>query len=112
MSEVCLATQSTSTPVRVAALQCLVKITSLYYSLMTDDYMKALFTITVSAMKSDEDEVVLQGIEFWSNVCDEEMDLQAEVEEVSLRRLLRVRLPLPHVPASLIQAKEQGIEPD
>ena len=39
--------------------------------------------ITIEAMKSDIDEVALQGIEFWSNVCDEEMDLAIEATEVS-----------------------------
>ena len=32
-------------------------------------------------MKSDIDEVALQGIEFWSNVCDEEVDLVIEASE-------------------------------
>ena len=41
--------------------------------------------ITIEAMKSDIDEVALQGIEFWSNVCDEEMDLAIEASEVSLQ---------------------------
>lgn len=40
--------------------------------------------ITIEAMKSDIDEVALQGIEFWSNVCDEEMDLAIEATEVML----------------------------
>jgi importin subunit beta-1 len=40
----------------------------------------ALFAITVEAMRSDVDEVALQGIEFWSNVCDEEVDLSIELE--------------------------------
>lgn len=40
--------------------------------------------ITIEAMKSDIDEVALQGIEFWSNVCDEEMDLAIEASEVRL----------------------------
>lgn len=35
----------------------------------------------MEAMKSDIDEVALQGIEFWSNVCDEEVDLSIEVQE-------------------------------
>ncbi|KTF84401.1 hypothetical protein cypCar_00032214, partial [Cyprinus carpio] len=43
----------------------------------------ALFAITIEAMKSDIDEVALQGIEFWSNVCDEEMDLAIEATEAS-----------------------------
>lgn len=44
-----------------------------------------LSQITIEAMKSDIDEVALQGIEFWSNVCDEEMDLAIEASEVRLR---------------------------
>lgn len=34
-------------------------------------------------MKSDIDEVALQGIEFWSNVCDEEVDLAIEASEAA-----------------------------
>lgn len=36
----------------------------------------------MEAMKSDIDEVALQGIEFWSNVCEEEVDLSIEASEV------------------------------
>ena len=36
-------------------------------------------------MKSSVDEVALQGIEFWSTVCDEEVDLAIEAAEVSLK---------------------------
>lgn len=39
--------------------------------------------ISVDAMKSDVDEISLQGIEFWSNVCDEEIALAIESEEVT-----------------------------
>uniref|UniRef100_A0A3B5BGR1 Karyopherin subunit beta 1 n=1 Tax=Stegastes partitus TaxID=144197 RepID=A0A3B5BGR1_9TELE len=69
--------------VRVAALQNLVKIMSLYYQYMETYMGPALFAITIEAMKSDIDEVALQGIEFWSNVCDEEMDLAIEASEAS-----------------------------
>lgn len=92
----------------MAALQNLVKIMSLYYQYMETYMGPALFAvglctcrlcvcvcvrvslslcmwlqITIEAMKSDIDEVALQGIEFWSNVCDEEMDLAIEASEVS-----------------------------
>uniref|UniRef100_A0A669DMS9 Karyopherin (importin) beta 1 n=1 Tax=Oreochromis niloticus TaxID=8128 RepID=A0A669DMS9_ORENI len=36
------------------------------------------------SLTRDIDEVALQGIEFWSNVCDEEMDLAIEASEVSV----------------------------
>jgi len=36
-------------------------------------------------MKSSVDEVSLQGIEFWSTVCDEEVDLAIEAAEVILK---------------------------
>lgn len=41
-----------------------------------------MFQITIEAMKSDQDEIALQGIEFWSTVCDEEVDLGIELQEV------------------------------
>ncbi|XP_055926038.1 importin subunit beta-1-like isoform X1 [Argiope bruennichi] len=83
MQVVCEATQSSDTKVRVAALQCLVKIMSLYYQYMEAYMGPALFAITMEAMKSDIDEVALQGIEFWSNVCDEEVDLDIEATEAA-----------------------------
>lgn len=83
MQVVCEATQSPDTQVRVAALQCLVKIMSLYYQYMEHYMGPALFAITLEAMKSTIDQVALQGIEFWSTVCDEEVDLAIEAAEAA-----------------------------
>ncbi|KAJ8320922.1 LOW QUALITY PROTEIN: hypothetical protein KUTeg_002509 [Tegillarca granosa] len=83
MQVVCEATQSADTRVRVAALQCLVRIMSLYYIYMEHYMGPALFAITMEAMKSDVDEISLQGIEFWSTVCDEEVDLAIEQSEAA-----------------------------
>lgn len=35
----------------------------------------------MEAIKSNIDEIALQGIEFWSNVCDEEISLAMEDNE-------------------------------
>ncbi|XP_067934180.1 importin subunit beta-1-like [Watersipora subatra] len=81
MQVVCEATQSTDIQVKTAALQCLVKIMSLHYTQMENYMGQALFAISIEAMKSDHDEIALQGIEFWSTVCDEEVDLGIELQE-------------------------------
>lgn len=43
------------------------------------------FQITLEAMKSTTDEVSLQGIEFWSTVCEEETDLAIEAADAARR---------------------------
>lgn len=81
MEVVCESTQSADTQISVAALQCLVKILTLYYQYMEVYMAPALFPITLQAMKSDNEQIALQGIEFWSNVSDEEIDLSIESQE-------------------------------
>uniref|UniRef100_A0AC35UBM6 Importin N-terminal domain-containing protein n=1 Tax=Rhabditophanes sp. KR3021 TaxID=114890 RepID=A0AC35UBM6_9BILA len=81
MQLVCDASQFTDTTVKVTALECLVKIMSLYYNFMQPYMGQALFPISVSAMNSGVPEVVLQGIEFWSNVAENELAIQQDIEE-------------------------------
>jgi importin subunit beta-1 len=69
MTVVCNSTLSPDTGVRVVALQCLVRIMYLYYRHL-EPYIAVLFPISVQAMKDANDDVMLQGIEFWSNVRD------------------------------------------
>lgn len=47
MQVVCEATQSSDTQVKVAALQCLVKIMSLHYSYMEMYMANALFAVSI-----------------------------------------------------------------
>ncbi|WWC67728.1 uncharacterized protein I206_101640 [Kwoniella pini CBS 10737] len=81
MQVVCEATQSPSVTVQVGAFECLVRIMHLYYEKM-DFYMeRALFGLTIMGMKHHEEPVALQAIEFWSTVCEEEIELsQAAME--------------------------------
>ncbi|GMR56453.1 hypothetical protein PMAYCL1PPCAC_26648 [Pristionchus mayeri] len=81
MQVVCEATQCGDALVKVAALQCLVRIMSLYYQFMESYMSAALFPISVDAMRNKASDVALQGIEFWSNVCEEEIALGLEAEE-------------------------------
>jgi hypothetical protein len=46
----------------------------------------------MDAMKSSHDEIALQGIEFWSNVCDEEYELQLLQQEVKKKLNLKFEI--------------------
>ena len=43
--------------------------------------MNDVFQLTLTAMDCGIDEISLQAIEFWSTVCDEEIDLALEAAE-------------------------------
>lgn len=77
----CEATQAESKEVQVASLQVLVRVMTLYYAHMQTYMGPALFGISMEAMKSSEDEIALQGIEFWSTIGEEEMDIAIEVSD-------------------------------
>ncbi|ALC48936.1 Fs-2-Ket [Drosophila busckii] len=81
MQALCATSQSTDSKLCVVALQCLVKIMSLYYKFMEPYMEHALFPVTLNAMTAADDSVALQGIEFWSTVCDVEFRLAAQEEE-------------------------------
>ncbi|KAJ2583143.1 karyopherin Kap95, partial [Coemansia sp. RSA 1836] len=81
MQTVCEATQSPDPTVQVAAYECLVRIMQLYYDKMSFYMEKALLGLTVTGMKHAEDKIVLQAIEFWSTLCDEEIELHLEMED-------------------------------
>ncbi|XVF55044.1 hypothetical protein PTKIN_Ptkin06aG0005100 [Pterospermum kingtungense] len=75
MKVVCDTAVSKEVEIRQAAFECLVAIASAYYEVL-EPYMQALFELTSNAVKGDEESVALQAIEFWSSICDEEIELQ------------------------------------
>ncbi|CAK9292404.1 unnamed protein product [Gordionus sp. m RMFG-2023] len=101
MQVVCEATQSQDINIQVRALQCLVKIMSLYYEYMETYMRAALFAITLNAMKSSSEEVSLQGIEFWSTVCDEEIALSLSDTEQNPLQILSDQPLSKESPASI-----------
>nr|GEV83021.1 importin subunit beta-1 [Tanacetum cinerariifolium] len=74
MKVVCESTLSPEVKIRQAAFECLVSISSSYYEKIAP-YMQDIFNITAKAVKEDEEPVALQAIEFWSSICDEEIDI-------------------------------------
>ncbi|KAI5065929.1 hypothetical protein GOP47_0018553 [Adiantum capillus-veneris] len=77
MRVVCEATLSPDKRVRQAAFECLVSISSTYYEKLAP-YMQDVFAITSKAVREDQEPVALQSIEFWSSICDEEIEIQEE----------------------------------
>lgn len=99
MRVVCEATLSPDVRVRQAAFECLVSISSTYYDKLSV-YMQDIFAITSKAVKEDEEPVALQAIEFWSSICDEEIEIQDEYSgdfsgdsEVPYFRFIKQALP-------------------
>eukprot|EP00250_Pteridium_aquilinum_P007789 c17439_g2_i1 orf=1-960(-) len=77
MRVICEATLCQDARVRQAAFECLVSISSTYYGKLAP-YMQDVFSITAKAVREDEEQVALQAIEFWSSICDEEIEVQEE----------------------------------
>lgn len=91
MQVVCEAATSPDLKVRISSFECLVKIASLYYDKL-GQYMQKLFIITLEAIKKDDEKVALQGVEFWSTICDEEVYLMEEAEDAILNKTQPERL--------------------
>ncbi|KAG8835928.1 karyopherin beta [Serendipita sp. 399] len=81
MQVVCEATQNPTVMVQVAAFETLVRIMSLYYDKMSYYMERALFGLTVLGMNHPDEHVALQAVEFWSTVCEEEIDLAIEAAD-------------------------------
>ncbi|CAO2821335.1 unnamed protein product [Amaranthus hypochondriacus] len=77
MRVVCEATMSPDVKIRQAAFECLVAISSTYYEKLVP-YIQDIFNITAKAVREDEEAVALQAVEFWSSICDEEIDILEE----------------------------------
>ncbi|KAL2901998.1 Importin subunit beta-1 [Bienertia sinuspersici] len=82
MKVTCETATSQEVEIRQAAYECLVAIASMYYEVL-EPYMQTLFELTSKAVKEDEEVVALQAIEFWSSICDEEIEIQESFSDQS-----------------------------
>lgn len=76
MQVVCEATTSDDFELQALAFGSLAKIMSLYYDYMSVYMEKALYNLTVNGMRSPNDNVACMAVEFWSTVCEIELDIQ------------------------------------
>ena len=71
---------------RVKAFECLGRIAQLYYKYLTT-YIEPIYGLTINAIQhsiqsGDEgQDIGMMALEFWTTVCDEEIDI-AEILEV------------------------------
>lgn len=82
MQVVCEATQSGDTRVEAGAFGCLNRIMGLYYEKMKFYMEKALYGLTIIGMKNEDEDVAKLAVEFWSTVCEEELNIDDDNESV------------------------------
>jgi len=71
---------STDDQVRYAAFQCFVEVATSYYSVL-GGYIERILKLTLMILQKETGDVALQAIEFWSSICDEEIDIIHEIAD-------------------------------
>ncbi|EIW76776.1 karyopherin Kap95 [Coniophora puteana RWD-64-598 SS2] len=122
MQVICEATQNPNVAVQVGAFECLVKIMALYYDKMGFYMEQALFGLTVVGMKHTDERVALQAVEFWTTVCEEEIELAHEATEaaeygeppeIESKHFAKIALPeITPVLLSLLTRQEEDADED
>jgi importin subunit beta-1 len=83
MQVICEATQASDPRIQQGAYGCLNRIMGLYYDKMRFYMEKALFGLTIQGMKNDEEDVAKLAVEFWCTVCEEEISIEDDNQQVS-----------------------------
>lgn len=82
MQVICEATQAEDSRVQQGSYGCLNRIMGLYYDKMKFYMEKALFGLTVQGMRNEEEEVSKLAVEFWCTVCEEEISIEDDNQQV------------------------------
>ncbi|KAL3621469.1 hypothetical protein CASFOL_036381 [Castilleja foliolosa] len=72
---ICNAAMAGDKEIREAVFGCLVSIASTYYNALKP-YMRSIIQLTSKAFNGHEEAVVLKALDFWSAICDKEMEIQ------------------------------------
>jgi importin subunit beta-1 len=82
MQVICEATRCPDANVRKISFEILAQIATLYYDKL-QQYMQVLFNLTFECVQKDEEDVALQGLEFWSTLAEEECERIENAEEAA-----------------------------
>jgi importin subunit beta-1 len=85
MQVVCEATQASDSRIQQGAWGCLNRIMALYYEKMRFYMEKALFGLTIQGMNAEDEDVAKLAVEFWSTVCDQEIEIEDDNSQVCHR---------------------------
>jgi importin subunit beta-1 len=90
MQVVCEATQAEDSRIQQGAFGCLNRIMALYYENMRFYMEKALFGLTILGMKNEDEDVAKLAVEFWSTVCEEEINIEEDNSQVCCSNLFEL----------------------
>lgn len=106
MQMVCQGASARDERIRIASFTCLHEIAANYYAKLPA-YMGEVFAISVKAINEDSEDVGLQAVEFWSTLCDIELDLADEDDPAEVNHHF-IKAVVPHlVPVLLKQLTKQ-----
>ncbi|KAL4428164.1 hypothetical protein ABPG75_002253 [Micractinium tetrahymenae] len=116
MQIICEGTLADNARIRQASWECLACIASGYYDKLPA-YMQDIFSLTQRAVQGDEEEVVLQAIEFWCTIAEEELDRDGEASSSDADSVNHnfIKTALPHLVPLLLEQltkQEEGQETD
>jgi len=116
MQVVCEACVCSDVEVRKVAFQCLDSIAISYYEQLPR-YISNIFELTLRAVREDVPEVGQQALEFWCSVCEEESEINRDIDEgdsdVVMHKFIAQALPglVPLLLETLVK-QEEGQEED
>ncbi|KAI3428693.1 hypothetical protein D9Q98_007516 [Chlorella vulgaris] len=114
MQIICEGTLADNSRIRQASWECLACIASGYYDKLPS-YMQDIFSLTQRTVKGDEEDVVLQALEFWCTVAEEELERDGDGTDADSVNHNFIRAALPHLVPLLLEQltkQEEGQEAD
>lgn len=87
----CEATQAKESKIRERAFECCAEVAEFYYNKL-QPYVEVLYNLSINAIRTDQPSVGMQAIEFWNTICDQELNILADIEdgEASESELLKI----------------------